>query len=269
MYLLYSDETNLTPDDNDFFVYGAIAIPCASAKALHDRIEEIRGNVGIPTDFLLKFNPKPADLTHINFIEVKQAIIESAIEHGCIFIVSLILHRIATNRDEARRNEINRVLYHFNCLMCRTNSYGLCLVDRFSDAQIDSHLREKFAIGLRGLPYAHTMRLDRVIGFHYSAIGQSQFSSLIDIILGTFRFCVNAFCSQDQGKLRSANLILKILNPLFYREADSGRVSELSLNFSPKVIRSAQYREYYQRLKDFLADRGIVAAQEITDTRMY
>ena len=34
VYLLYSDETNLSPKDNDFFVYGAIAIPCAAAKTL-------------------------------------------------------------------------------------------------------------------------------------------------------------------------------------------------------------------------------------------
>ena len=179
MHLLYCDETNLDPKDHRFFVYGGLMIPCDNAKVLHDEIEEIRKGSSVPKGFSLKFNPKPSKLSHKEFTAVKQAVIEAAVRNKCIFLASIILHQIATSADDARRNEINRVLFHFNSLLNRQDSYGLCLIDRFSDAQIDSHLREKFSIGLRGLPYAGDMRLERIIGFHYSAIGQSHFSSII------------------------------------------------------------------------------------------
>jgi len=146
MHLLYCDETNLDPKDHRFFVYGGLVIPCDNAKQLHDEIEEIRKKSSVPKEFSLKFNPKPSNMSHKEFTGVKQAVIEAAVRNKCIFLVSIILHQIATSADEARRNEINRVLFHFNSLLIRQDSYGLCLIDRFSDAQIDSHLREKFSV---------------------------------------------------------------------------------------------------------------------------
>jgi hypothetical protein len=269
MHLLYCDETNLDPKNHKFFVYGGIVIPCDNAKALHDEIETIRKNSSIPNDFSLKFNPKPPNLPHDEFNKVKQAVIEAAIQNNCFFLSSIIMHQIATSSDDARRNEINRVLFHFNSLLNRIGSYGLCLIDRFSDAQIDSHLREKFAVGVRGLPYAGDMRLERIIGFHYSAIGQSHFSTIIDIVLGSFRYSVNAHCSQDPAKLRSADVLLRIIEPLFFRDDHTGKVIDLSLNFSPKIIRSDIYRQEYQSVKNFLTEKGIEPSQEITEFRTY
>lgn len=269
MYLLYCDETNLDPNNHKFFVYGGLIIPCKNAKKLHDEIEEIRTNSSIPTNFILKFNPKPSNLSHKEFIQVKQNIIEAAVRNNCIFLTSIIMHQIAKSADIARRNEINRVLFHFNSLLNRIDSYGLCLIDRFSDAQIDAHLREKFSIGVRGLPYTGDMRLDRIIGFHYSAIGQSHFSSIIDIVLGSFRYSVNAHCAQDSSRLKSADTILRLIEPLFFRSDHSGKVIDLSLNFSPKIIKAERYRDEYQSLKDFLEEKGIDTSQEITDVRMY
>lgn len=140
MYLLYCDETNLDPTNHAFFIYGGIVIPVEKAKLLHDNVEEIRRENNIAPDFLLKFNPKPDNLAHHEFIAVKQAMIEAAIEQSCSLIVSILLHNIAINPDDARRKEINRVAYHFHCLLQRNRDYGLVLVDRFSDNQIDAHL---------------------------------------------------------------------------------------------------------------------------------
>lgn len=271
MHLLYCDETNLEPKDNFFFVYGGVIIPGEKAKCLHDAIETIREDHSIPPDFSLKFNPKPERLTHQDFIQVKQSIIEAAIENSCIFLTSVILHKIATNPDEARRKEINRILYHFDCFLNRSSQYGLCLIDRFSDKQIDSHLRKKFSTGLTGLPYSKEMRLKNIVGFHYSAIGQSHFSSVIDIVLGSFRYAINAHCDskKDDQKMKAAKILLKLIEPLFYRYASEKNISELSLNFSPKIIKTATYRSHYQDLKNFLDECGLKPSQEITETRMY
>jgi hypothetical protein len=269
MFLLYCDETNLDPKENTFFIYGGVVIPCESAKTLHDSIESIRNDADIPSDFKLKFNPRPTNVTHQEFLGVKQSIMETSIGHKCTLLVSMILHDVATSPNDARRNEINRVIFHFNSFLNRNKSHGLVLIDRFSDSQIDSHLREKFAIGLRGMPYAGTMRLENILGYHYSAIGQSHFGSIVDIILGSLRYAVNAHITNDSSKLQTAKQLLRIIAPLFWRNPNYGKVSEISLFFSPKIIKADIYRVRYQALKDLLAASGIDTEQEITDVRTY
>ena len=100
-----------------------------------------------------------------------QAFVEAAIEHDAKLLCSVILHDIATSPEDARRNEINRACYHFDCLLQRYGEPGLVLIDRFSDRQIDGHLVEKFSVCLTGMPYEGDMRLKNIVGLHYSAIG--------------------------------------------------------------------------------------------------
>jgi len=269
MYLMYSDESNLEPQDNTFFIYGGISTSAEKAKELSNGIQRIRDEFSIPPDFVLKFKPEPDNISHSDFNECKQQVIQKTVENECLLLVSLIHHNVALGPEEARRNEINRVAYHFNCLLNRRDSYGLMLIDRFDDSQIDAQLREKFSTGLRGLPYRDPYKLDRILGFHYSAKGQSHFGSVVDIVICSFRFAVNAFCKNEETNLPTASRLLRLLAPLFYREEQDNRVSEISLFFSPKIIRSPSYRQEYENLKQFLSTNGIVAAQEITDQRLY
>ncbi|MES1939206.1 hypothetical protein T5B8_03115 [Salinisphaera sp. T5B8] len=269
MHLLYCDESNLEEREDDFFVYGGFVVNAEAAQALSEAVEHIRVEAGVDPEFVLKFNPSPPNLSHQQFNQLKQRIIEAAIEHGGLFFSSLILHNIASSPDEARRNAINTICYHFDCYLHRPDSHGLVLVDRFDDKQIDAHLREKFSIGITGLPYTKRMRLSRVIGFHYSAIGQSHFGSVIDIVLGSFRFAVNAFTRADEDRISSARTLLRMLAPLFYSERSDGYISELSLFFSPKVIKSNKFRNQYEELKAFFESNGIFPEQQITNMRMY
>jgi hypothetical protein len=270
MYLLYSDESNLDPSDNIFFIYGGVVINAATSKVLSDGIQEIRRLHHIPDEFIFKMNPGPVNLSHEEFIEVKRGIVQKAVQNQCFLLVSLIHHKIATSPEAARRNEINRVSYNFNCILNRFQSHGLMLIDRFSDDQIDAHLREKFSTGVTGIPYSKNIPLDRILGFHYSAIGQSHFSSLVDIVIGSLRFAVNSFSKTEVQNLETAKTILQMLAPLFYRSDNvRGKVSELSLFFSPKIIKAATFRKSYEDLKAFLAVQGIEAEQEITDQRLY
>lgn len=269
MHLLYCDESNLESKNNEFFVYGGVVIEAAAALSLSKAVEKIRHDSGVPKDFVLKFNPGPEHLNHQQFSVLKQSVIEAAIDHGCLFLTSLTLHNVANSPDDARRKAINTICYHFDCYLNRPKSHGLVLVDRFDDKQIDGHLREKFSIGLTGMPYSQEMRLDRIIGYHYSAIGQSHFGSVIDILLGSFRFAVNAFTRNEKGKIKTAGALLKMMSPLLFRERSDNRVSKLSLIFSPMTIKSDKYRAQYQALKKFLEESGIAAEQEITNERRY
>jgi hypothetical protein len=266
--LLYCDESNLNHRDSDFFVYGGVAINASAAPALSTAIERVRTDAGIPPEFVLKFNPGPLNLQHQQFAEVKRAIVEAAVSHGCIFLTSLILHLVATSAEEARRNEINRLCYHFHSYLNHVDDCGLVLIDQFDDPKINEHLRQKFHTGVIGMPYSRSIRLERILGFHYAAIGQSHFGSLVDIVLGSFRYAVNAFSRGEAGRLSGAETLLRLIAPLFYRQS-SGRLREVSLFFSPKVIRSQSLRHRYEGLKVFLANHGIDAEQDVTDQRNY
>jgi hypothetical protein len=140
---------------------------------------------------------------------------------------------------------------------------GLVLIDRFDDKEIDGQLREKLSVGLTGhLPYSSEMKIQWIVGYHLAAIGQSRFCSLVDVLLGSLRFAINAFTRGRADELPTAKAILKQLAPLFWRGSGE-RVSEISLWFSPKDIRSTAYRAKYRELRDFLADNGVCAAQAL------
>jgi hypothetical protein len=269
MRLLYCDESNLNEVDFDFFVYGGIVIDGVRAASLSSNIEQIRLNAGVSPTFVLKFNPGPPNLNHQQFAQLKSGIIQAAVDHGCIFLTSLILHNIATSPEAARLREINRVALHFNYHLRSIDEHGLVLIDQFNDTQANHHLREKFLVGVTGMPYPpFTMRLDRILGLHYAAIGQSHFGSLIDIVIGAFRFAINVHTRNQAGNTATAALLLQQLSPLFLR-SPSGLVTENSLFFSPKVITAPPFLGRYERLKRFLAENGVAAAQPITNERLY
>ena len=160
MQLLYTDETNLDPDHADFFAYGGISVDASRAEALSADIATIRARYGYGREDVLKFNTRerPAHITPDVHAQVKQAVMEAAARQQVRFLASLILHQVATSPDEARRNEINRICYHFDCYLNRSRDVGLVLIDTFQDAQLTNILREKFQVGLRGMPYTGEMR---------------------------------------------------------------------------------------------------------------
>jgi len=263
MHLLYCDETNLEERKWDFFVYAGLVIEATKARELSHSIDKIRTEARVLADYKLKFNPGPANLSHQQFVDLKKNVIAAAIDAKVGLLVSVILHDIATSPEVARRNAINTLCFHFDCLIGRIPGPGLVLIDRFTDKQIDAHLAEKFCVGVTGLPHSAQLRLSNVVGFHYAAVGQSHFSSLVDVILGSLRFAINAFTRNEAANLETAARILEGLQPLFYREDDQKPVSELSFFFSPKTVKVPGYRARYLALKDFLARHGIDTAHSV------
>jgi hypothetical protein len=274
MYLFYCDETNLEERSGDFLIYGGLAIDATRAGDLSKAIDALRTDAKIDPLFQLKFNPGPDHLSHADFSTLKQRVITTAAEYGATLFVYAILHDIAKTADEARRNGINiPVCYHFDCFLNRApKSTGLVLVDRFNDAgnRIDAHLVMKFSVGVTDMPYSDEVRLSNIVGFHYSSVvGQSHFPSIVDIVLGSLRFAINAHTRKSDGLLNTANRLLALLSPLFHRHKAGSPISEFGFLFSPKVVRSDLYRGKYKSLKDFLAAAGLETEQQITSERNY
>lgn len=269
MDLLYCDESNLEDRDGEFMLYGGVRIPGEQAASLSSRIDELRHNAGVTLETRLKFNPCPEGLTHDQFRDLKQAIIAAAIEHGCQLLAYAVLHNLAGDPDTARRYGINTVCYHFHCILNRTNRNGIVLIDRFNDEGnlIDAHLTEKMAIGIQ-LPYRNeSTRLSSIVGFHYSAIGQSHFTSLIDVLIGSLRWAINVH-SRGTANLRGNAIgLLGLLSPLFYRIDGNEHVPDIGFCCSPMNVRYPGYHSLYLGLQDFLREGGIDSDQIITNNQ--
>ncbi len=262
MWLLYADETNLDPK-TAFFVYGGIAVPGDRAGALDDEIDRLRKQLNVPQKYVLKFNPGPEGMSHADFIALKSGVLNAAAAHGASLFVTLTHHGVIKGGDveAARRMAIDRLIIRFDAFMHRQDDRGLVLLDRFSDKKLDSQLQETLSVGLRGLPYSTEYELKKIVGIHLSAIGQSHFCSLVDVALGSLRFALNAFTSENERQLPTAATLLGLLSPLLLRFDGGSDVHELSLSFSPKNVKSDAYRADYVRLAKFLADHGIVSGQ--------
>jgi hypothetical protein len=266
MHLLYCDESNLEHRAGDFLVYAGVLIPADAAGTLSQRIDELRVAAGLTPDVRLKFNPRPENLTHQQFLELKQAIISAAAEHGCKLLAYAVLHDLAGDPDNARRYGINTVCYHFHCVLNRMDARGIVLIDRFNDAnnEIEGHLKDKMAVGVQ-LPHRNQpTRLSNIVGFHYSAVGQSHFTTLIDIIVSSLRYAINVHTRGDANRDGAVN-ILQVLSSLFYRFENSDRVPDMGFCFSPMNVRSERYHGLYISLQEFLREGGIDSAQTINN----
>jgi len=256
MHLLYTDEVNVDPRSSDFFIYGGVSVDANQAASFSRRIDLLRQEHGYRPEDLLKFNTRerPDTISPETHREIKRRVIEEAAAHGALLFASFILHNIAASPEEARRKEINRVCFHFDCFLRERDEYGIVLIDTFTDNNLPQILREKFSIGLSGLPYSHPYRLERVLGFHLASIGSSNFSSVVDIVLGSLRYAVN--CLDDPSRQDVVQTLLSQLAPLCLKN-DGGSIRELSLFFSPVRVRVPEYYEQYQILRDFLTRNGL------------
>lgn len=256
MYLLYTDETNFNKNEGDFFIYGGVGIDINQAPSLSKAIDSLREEYGYRPEDLLKFNTheRPSTIDSEAHKKIKQRVIEEAAAHRVVLFASLILHNIAIDSDEARRKEINRVCFNFDVFLRERNEYGIVLLDTFSDKELQNILREKFSIGLKGLPYSERFRLEQVLGFHLASIGSSNFSSVVDIVLGSLRYAVNALHKPSRQVV--ARKLLNLLSPLFLRN-EGDKIRESSLFFSPLSIRIYNFFKQYRDLQEFLTQNGL------------
>jgi hypothetical protein len=260
MYLLYTDETNVNPQTSDFFAYAGVAIPGDQAGQLSNRIDAIRAANGYRADDLLKFNTRerPVHVTPDQHRDAKQQLLAEAAGHGVKLFCSFILHRVATSPEDARLKAINRICLHFNYYLNRVLDHGLVLIDTFPSNSLFAILKQKFLIGLKGLPYSESYRLDRLLGLHVASIGSSHFCSVVDVVLGSLRYAIN--CRSDPQRQNVCATLLAQLAPLAVRSA-AGKVEELSVFFSPKIIRAPSYLKEYLALHAYLAANGLDCQQ--------
>ena len=195
MYLMLTDETNLQPStDAEFFIYGGLIIPADRLSEIGDRIGQIRNDVGYgPTD-KLKFDTRvrPPNVSIEEATAAKRLVIDLCLETGCTFIAYAIMHVITRNETLETRVQYgaNSVISRFNQYLVEQDDEGICLVDTLPFSSGNQYLEEKFTEGLT-FSNRPSVPLSRIRLFGQTCNNASHVSSAADIVLGSFRYCVN------------------------------------------------------------------------------
>lgn len=250
MFLMFADEADREQDRGQkFFVYGAIFIDSARARDLHSAVAEVRVHAGYTAGDSLKFadNTRPAAVDRDAHRAAKARVMELAIEHGVQFCAYAMLHEVARNKthEELVQWGANTLLGKFNEYCSVTpDGHGLVFFDRMPIAHEHRYLREKFTVGLT-FPNGRSRRLDRVVGLASTCDGTSHFSSVADIILGSFRYCVNEPERDIAGRAMFPNIVR-----LMWKRSRDGRqyVRKVGLVLRPQEVLAPQHQAEYDAL---------------------
>ncbi len=253
MQLFFTDETNLQPTaDAKFFVYGGLIVPLDRLVELDHGIERIRVSHGYRPGDELKFDThaRPSHVEISAATDAKREVVELSLSLGCKFIVHIILHNIIRNQDQNQRvlQAADYVIGRFNYYLDQIGDYGICVVDNLPVSTQFRYLSERFSLGL-DIQGTHRVRLDRIKLFAASCTNASHVHSAIDIILGSFRYCINNPKSTEVAQA----MMLQVIKMMWHRyevSTDTYHVGGLGLITRPPVeeIVSQAYRKEYEAL---------------------
>lgn len=253
VYFLFTEETNQQPSDSSlFFTYGRVFVPADSLEAIHQLIENIRDEYGYYPNDEFKFTPssKPEQVSYEQFKNAKKAVLEGCAKLNIKFSANLVLHQIAQNQTLVTlvSRGANTIIAAFNRFLDEENSTGVCIVDRLPFENGYQYLQEKFQTGLI-YQQGSTQRLEHVHLFAASSIGASHAMSAIDIILGSFRYCVN----ERNKDIAPREIFPLIANMMWYRTiGNTIYLRDRGLIFRPMKIRHPEYQLAYDQLTEHL-----------------
>jgi hypothetical protein len=189
---------------------------------------------------------------------VKKEVVKLARKHDVVFCAYAILHAIAKAQDLVPYG-INTLLAKFNQFLTEREDVGIALFDRPPGQYKNpyQHLTNTFQAGLK-LEGRRSVALQNVIGYGITWDGASHLASMADILLGSFRYCVN-----EQGKdIASAAIFPTLARVMWHRKGRDGtrELREYGLTLRPAKITFEGYQQDYddlvKRLRGYLKATG-------------
>jgi len=234
MYLLVADETNTRPSlDVRFFIYGGIFFPIEKLMKLHDEVLVIRKRYGFRPDDELKFNTRtrPEHVTPDQHAAAKKEVVQVCTEIGCKFLAHVIHHGIIKNQDLDQQVEwaANRVIGRFHTFLRQSGDDGICILDNLPTRKQFRYLSEKFCRGLV-LSSGREVPLPRIKLYACTCVNASHANSAMDVVLGTFRYCVNNPSNQRAAR----EMMASVVELMWHRKtSDVYYIGERGLIISP------------------------------------
>lgn len=262
VHWLHLDETNATIGDGPFFIFGGLIMTPDQAVAIHGDVEEIRQRFNFQPNDSFKFQTasRPAQVSVEDFGHAKRDAIEILIKREVPMVVYVVLHKIAVGGvEENTQMALNVLLAHFNFrYLMPIDGLGMVTVDRLPGNSAFEHMQERFSEGI-SLPGGRQERLSSIMHVSFSADRMSHLASLVDITLGSFRYCVNA--AFGQGKAEVAAEMMSPLGRALWHEELSGvhQIGGRGYLPYPLEVRSVVYQSAYEELSKRLSDWAALA----------
>lgn len=250
MKILVADETNNDPEkDIKFFIYGGVIFDTDAVKNIGDKINEIRESYNIQCNEKIKFNLKscPEKLTRAEHTEIKNQIIDLAIENNVELLVNFVLHDIAKNQEKHVLHEMtsSTVFRRFNDFCNINKTPGLVLLDRWACDNGYSFLE---SCHLEGINYSDgsNMQLPWIYGYAQASDNSTALMSVADILLGALRYCINY-----RDKTEVNTLLMPKIASLFWHTINANGerdIWNMGLSTSPRKVAVRKYKDEYDSL---------------------
>ena len=261
MYFLFTDETNKESSGKaKFFIYGGVYVPIERMKELHDLVESIRQKAGYEPEDEFKFAPstKPESVSKDRFTKAKGDLLVGCSKLGIKFSAYLVHHHIARRREisDLVKWGANTIISVFDRFLEEEKTFGFCILDRLPFEGDYGYLKEKFQIGLI-FQGGKTQRLNRILAYSASCEGATHAISAIDIILGSFRYCVN----EKEKDIVPRKMFPVIASMMWHKKiGNTSYLQERGLIFRPKKFDVPEYKSSYdelvERFKTLLKTNG-------------
>lgn len=246
MYLLFTDETNAEPtNEGKFFVFGGIILETQYLADINEKIKAIRKEAGFKNKNLFKFDThtRPSYVSKDKFNAAKEQILNVCTKYNINFIVYLIHHNIA-DKNLKIESAINHITSGFNKYLKENKSIGICFYDRMP--KIDNQfnlLKDNFSEGLK-FKDGKRIALENIILHSITCAGSSNLYSAVDIVLGSFRYCIN----NPKNKKIASSMLKKISN-MVWGERKDGNVYCIGKGIILRPKKPiAKYKDDYQEL---------------------
>jgi hypothetical protein len=248
MFVFVGDESNVTQSRQArFFIYGGLIIAADKSLEASNKIIGVRSNYGFAADAEFKFDSrsKPTNLSSAEFLQAKNDVLAACSDLGVRFMAYAVHHGIASaQRADLWLWALNTLICQFDLFLQREKSHGICLVDRFENDL--SLLRRIHQQGVDPAFWGGRLphRLENVWCYGTINIGTTHIASMVDIVLGAFRYCVNTI---DRSNVPP--ILYKKVRPLILCEpGNPSRVNEWGLFLRPKDIKAKVYKQDYDAL---------------------
>ena len=233
-------------------------IPPNRLVELHNGIASIRKQVGYGPQDELKFQTaaRPKHVSIDQCTKAKNDVVDLCVRLECRFIAYVVLHKIARNTPvtDLVKWGASHVIGKFNFFLSTQDASGVVVVDRLPAASEYAMLTERFTRGLT-FPDDKPVVLDRIVLFASSCSNASHASAAMDIVLGSFRYCIN-----QPKNMAAARSMMTNLSKLIWCERDGENLHafERGLIFRPKDVNVLAYKKEYDDLlawiNELLAD---------------
>lgn len=250
MFIFVGDESNVTQSKHArFFIYGGLIIAADRCLEVTNKIADIRNRYRFTVEDECKFDTrsKPAHLSNAEFSQVKNEVLEVCRESEVRFMAYAVHHSIASTQKQKTDVwlwALNTLLCQFDLFLQREQSHGICLVDRFeNDLSLLKRIHQQgvdpqFSGGR--LPH----RLGNIWCYGTINIGTTHIASMVDVVLGAFRYCVN-----EMVRKKVLLTLYRKVRPLMLCEpGNPSNVKEWGLFLRPKEVKAPAYKQDYDTL---------------------